>query len=93
VRHAPGASIDVAVATDRRGLTVDVTDSGGTQPPEPVVGGGQGLVGMAERAALLGGSCQAGPDPEGPGWRVTALLPLPAWHAVSAVARPTEQPV
>jgi signal transduction histidine kinase len=35
---------------------------------------GYGLLGMAERAKLLGGACQAGPDPAG-GWTVEATLP------------------
>ncbi|MBC7278692.1 histidine kinase [Nocardioides sp.] len=37
-------------------------------------GVGYGLLGMAERAKLLGGVCQAGPDPAG-GWTVEATLP------------------
>jgi signal transduction histidine kinase len=37
-------------------------------------GVGYGLLGMAERAKLLGGVCQAGPDPDG-GWTVEATLP------------------
>ena len=35
---------------------------------------GYGLVGMAERASLLGGTLRAGPDPDG-GWTVDAVLP------------------
>jgi signal transduction histidine kinase len=35
---------------------------------------GYGLVGMGERAALLGGTLQAGPG-TGNGWTVTAVLP------------------
>ena len=35
---------------------------------------GYGLVGMTERAALLGGALEAGPDPAG-GWAVRAVLP------------------
>ncbi|MGB4136103.1 MAG: sensor histidine kinase, partial [Microbacterium sp.] len=35
---------------------------------------GHGLRGMSERAALLGGSVTAGPDPEG-GWTVSARFP------------------
>ncbi|AXT84279.1 two-component sensor histidine kinase [Aeromicrobium sp. A1-2] len=35
---------------------------------------GYGLLGMAERAKLLGGACRAGPDPAG-GWTVSATLP------------------
>ncbi|MHA6801658.1 sensor histidine kinase [Bounagaea algeriensis] len=37
--------------------------------------GGHGVLGMRERAALYGGSLDAGPRPDG-GWRVHARLPL-----------------
>ncbi|MFD7710556.1 sensor histidine kinase [Streptomyces sp. NPDC059786] len=37
---------------------------------------GRGLIGMRERAAAVGGSCQAGPQPDGT-FRVTASFPLP----------------
>jgi len=36
--------------------------------------GGYGLIGMAERAKLLGGSLDAGRGPDG-GWRIAAELP------------------
>ncbi|MDA2806694.1 sensor histidine kinase [Nocardiopsis suaedae] len=35
---------------------------------------GHGITGMKERAELLGGTCEAAPDP-GRGWTVTAVLP------------------
>ncbi|MCH0539591.1 histidine kinase [Streptomyces sp. MUM 203J] len=39
-------------------------------------GGGRGLRGVAERAALLGGRSAAGPAPDGAAWRVSVRLPL-----------------
>jgi len=39
---------------------------------------GYGLTGMAERADLLGGTCEAGPAPGG-GWAVSAVLPRAGW--------------
>jgi signal transduction histidine kinase len=36
---------------------------------------GHGIAGMRERAAALGGSCEAGPA-EGAGWRVRAEIPV-----------------
>jgi signal transduction histidine kinase len=40
-----------------------------------IAGGGHGLLGMRERAAALGGSCEAGRAPGG-GWRVRARIPI-----------------
>lgn len=73
-RHATGASrVDVAVIGDEESVRLSVRDDGATS------GGahgsaGFGLVGMTERAKLLGGSFAAGPNP-GRGWTVTASLP------------------
>lgn len=74
VRHARGAT-RVSIDVGREGDTVRlrVSDDGRTDPgwaPEP----GFGLLGMAERVQLLGGSFSAGPGPEG-GWVVEAVLP------------------
>ena len=70
VRHAAGAPVHVRVGAAPGELTVEVV-SGAGRDRGP--GSGLGLVGMRERAALLGGSVHAGP--EGPGWVVRARLP------------------
>ncbi len=81
-RHAPGAAVHVHVDyTDPASVRIQVADEG-TRPGQdrrPASGDarpGHGLIGMAERAALFGGTVVAGPRPDGPGWRVEAALPL-----------------
>jgi signal transduction histidine kinase len=59
-------------AADGR-LDIEVTDTGTATNTLP--GSGQGIVGMQERASLLGGTLEAGPRPGG-GFRVLAQLPL-----------------
>jgi len=71
-RHASGASsIDVAVRAVGDDVRLEVRDDGSAKQES---GAGYGIVGMSERAALLGGSLQAGPAAEG-GWLVAAVLP------------------
>lgn len=71
-RHARGAGrVDVRVRIDATGVRLDVRDDGESAASAPP---GYGITGMAERAALLGGTCAAGPTREG-GWAVTAVLP------------------
>lgn len=75
-RHARNATrVDVGVQVDAAGIRLDVRDDG--EPAASAVPG-YGLTGMAERAALLGGTCEAGPAPGG-GWAVTAVLPRTGW--------------
>jgi signal transduction histidine kinase len=75
VRHASASKAVVTVdhVGDRLVLTVD-DDGTGVQGDE-----GSGILGMRERATLLGGSIELGPSPLG-GTRVTAQLP---WGAVA----------
>jgi signal transduction histidine kinase len=73
LKHAgDGARAEVQVRADADRLVIEVTDDGpgGTSLP----GTNHGIVGMRERAALLGGSLDAGPLPDG-GYRVLAQLP------------------
>ncbi len=83
VRHARNASrILVRVVGDGERVELTVTDDGVHNPP-PSASNGYGLVGMAERAKLLGGTLSAGPD-NGRGWKVRAVLPRNAGSDVPA---------
>jgi signal transduction histidine kinase len=75
LRHAPGTS-SAGVALQRTSTTVEVeiVDAGGTRTGDDR-GTHRGLIGMRERAALLGGHVEAGPDGTG-GWRVRVVLPV-----------------
>lgn len=89
VRHA-GREVGISVALEpvRGGtaLRVSVTDDGGPagrhgpggETETPAGPPGYGIVGMRERARSVGGTLDAEPCPEGPGFRVTAILPLAA---------------
>ena len=69
-RKATGVTVEVTGSDDS--VRIAVIDDGEPQPFAAT--GGFGLLGMAERAALLGGSFQAGPkSPRG--WTVEAVLP------------------
>jgi signal transduction histidine kinase len=64
-KHAPGAEVRVRLEYGPGEVTLDVRDSGGAPGELAGAGGGYGLLGMRERAELLGGSLEAGPDDEG----------------------------
>ncbi len=70
-RHATQVAVAVTGDADQVRLTVDDDGSSGTVSRAPA---GYGLVGMRERATLLGGTFHAGPT-AGRGWRVEANLP------------------
>jgi signal transduction histidine kinase len=81
-RHAgPGATATVRIGYAAGDLTIQVDDDGlGAGDREANVEAGNGIAGMRERAAALGGDLTAGPRPGG-GFRVRASLPLPAKQA------------
>ena len=77
VRHARSATrINVHVVGEDDCVRLTVADDGDAIPTgrsQP----GYGLLGMAERATLLGGTLEAGPTPDR-GWTVNATLPRAA---------------
>ncbi|MER6027286.1 sensor histidine kinase [Streptomyces sp. NPDC001851] len=74
LRHAPGAKVRVDIAHFPRGIYLSVSNSRPSRPVQPTPGGGHGLLGMRERAAMLGGSVEAKPT-RGGGFVVVAFLP------------------
>lgn len=80
LKHAgPAASAEVMLHwhPDHLDLMVSDTGSPGSGSDSASAGAhGHGLVGMAERATMLGGTLQAGPQPAG-GWLVRARIPVP----------------
>jgi signal transduction histidine kinase len=86
----PGARTQVRLGGDRNGIVIEVVDDGnGTDKSVESADGrqsvdsnrqgrsgrsGHGIVGMRERARLLGGTLEARPRPDG-GFRVVAHLP------------------
>lgn len=75
LRHARASAAVVTVGARDGRLTVEVRDDGTGGGRSSWTGAGQGVAGMRERAALLGGTLEAAPDPAG-GFRVRAELPL-----------------
>ncbi|GAB2623325.1 sensor histidine kinase [Pseudactinotalea suaedae] len=78
-RHAPGASVDVTLTSEPGRVELRVVNG---PVPAPVLpsetGSGTGLVGLSERAELLGGTLVAEPQPDG-GFAVVASLPWEPW--------------
>ncbi|GDY30866.1 two-component sensor histidine kinase [Gandjariella thermophila] len=85
LKHAgPGAAAEVRVTRLDDRVEVEVEDNGsgslaGLQHRSELatLSSGNGLIGMRERASVLGGTLEAGPKIGG-GWRVRAVLPLGA---------------
>jgi signal transduction histidine kinase len=77
-RHGQASNVDVVITYRDKSLGVSIRDDGNRAAPAPErLGGGNGLIGMRERAELFSGTVTAGPRHPGPGWLVTAELPIP----------------
>ncbi|MCU1584339.1 MAG: hypothetical protein JWM49_895 [Microbacteriaceae bacterium] len=74
-RHAPDAALFVDVrGGPETGLTIRTVNWLARGAAQPSSSGGHGLMGMSERAALVGGTFQAGATPEG-SFSIVAWLP------------------
>jgi signal transduction histidine kinase len=91
MRHAPGAAVQVKLYYGDAALVVEVRNDY-YAPGTPAhtqwdgvagEGGGHGIIGMRERATMLGGHLQAGPTEKGE-FLVTAALPLDSGSAQDA---------
>ena len=73
LRHARASAAEVLLRIDESEVHVRVTDDG--RGTGPATRNGHGLLGMRERAGLLGGTLRAGPRADG-GFEVDAHLPV-----------------
>lgn len=76
-RHANARHATVRLWTQGDSYRLEVTDDGSGGASMASETGGRGLLGMRERAELLGGHLSAGPAAEG-GFRVSATIPRQA---------------
>jgi signal transduction histidine kinase len=81
-RHAgPETRIEVRIAARGHQLEIEVRDTGrpgAPASPDGHVGTGRGLDGLRDRLRTLGGTLDAGRNPDGAGWFVRAVLPQAA---------------
>ncbi|WP_028799816.1 sensor histidine kinase [Streptomyces sp. 142MFCol3.1] len=74
-KHAPGADATVRMGTEGGAVRVTVTNSAPTRPALPLPSAHYGLIGLNQRAALLGGVVTSGPTPDG-GYELSLRLPV-----------------
>jgi signal transduction histidine kinase len=74
-KHAPGAAVDVtASGSGPKGLTIEVVSQPSSGSPDGTAGTGAGLIGLAERLALVGGELEHGMTADG-GFVLRATVP------------------
>ena len=74
-RHAPGAEVEIELRYTPDTLHLRVRDNGPGPAGPAAASDGHGLLGMRERAAMVGGSLRTG-TPSGGGFVVEADLPI-----------------
>lgn len=74
-KHAPGAVATLDLHIDHREVVLTVTNTKGVRAPELLPSSQHGLLGLRERAELLGGTLRT-EEPDDGGYRLTMALPL-----------------
>ena len=74
LRHAQASRASVTIQRRDGAVVLDVVDNGTVAPTPRPGGSGTGIAGMRARAEALGGTLEAGPQPDG-GFAVHARLP------------------
>ena len=85
-KHAGASDVLVSVRQDSRGITVSIVDDGRGVQDHSRSDAGLGILGMRERASMLGGSFAFESEP-GRGARVTFFVPVARSQAEDSVAR------
>ncbi|RPA65867.1 two-component sensor histidine kinase [Gordonia oryzae] len=74
-KHAPGASATISFGGDTRNVRMSIVNRPSARPALNLPGTGEGLIGLRERAELLGATFDAGPRPDG-GFEVALSFPV-----------------
>ena len=74
-KHAPGASVSVSIQRHANELVTAICNTAGSLQVAQLPSHHQGLIGLRERAELLGGTVTAGPTPAG-GFFLELRLPI-----------------
>ncbi|GGT02400.1 two-component sensor histidine kinase [Planobispora rosea] len=95
VKHARATTAEVRLEWKDDALVIDITDDGtgpapADRPREPALSGGDGLIGIRERATACGGTASFGPDPGAHGFRVSVRLPLSPPAGTSVRLQPAQ---
>jgi signal transduction histidine kinase len=75
LKHTRPTHVSVTLVFRDSGLELEIVDDGVRQGEHLDTNGGQGIVGMRERVAVLGGELETGPRVGG-GFRVAARVPI-----------------
>lgn len=86
-KHAPGAPVAVTLNNNRRNLRLSISNPVSSKPTQVAEGSGTGLIGLAERAQLVGGNLSIPELPSAHGQLFTLEVTLPLYPHGSEIDR------